>query len=255
MQRFPDGIEREGFFHKDVPNYFPDWIPTVSVEKEKGRITHLLCDNSATLVYLANQACITPHIWLSRKEKLHHPDRMIFDLDPGRDFESVLEAASCLRALLEEIGLRTLVMTTGSRGLHLVVPLDRKSDFDVVRSFARDVAEACASRHHERLTTEQRVNKRRGRVFLDVMRNAYAQTAVAPYALRAKPGAPVATPIEWDEVAQGDFSARRYTLKNIFRRLDDKGDVWAHFSRWSCSIAKSRVALDDMLSKLSKGAT
>jgi len=120
-------------------------------------------------------------------------------------------------------------MTTGSRGLHVVVTLDCKSDFDTVRSFARDVAEACSSRHREHLTTEQRMNKRQGRVVLDVMRNAYAQTAVASYALRAKPGAPVATPLEWGEVAQGGLSAQQYTLKNIFRRLDDKGDVWAQF--------------------------
>jgi bifunctional non-homologous end joining protein LigD len=249
MERFPDGLKGESFFQKNAPDYFPDWIPTVSVKKEKGHVTHVVCENQATLVYLAGQACITPHIWLSRKDKLDYPDRMIFDLDPVKSFESVRGAAGCLRDLLEELDLQTFVMTTGSRGLHLVVPLDRHSDFDTARSFARDVAGVCARRHPERLTLEQRVSKRQGRVFLDVMRNAYAQTSVAPYALRAKPGAPVATPLEWEEVTRGKLSPRQYTIKNIFKRLEQRGDLWEKISGPRSSLTQARSRLDKVLAK------
>ena len=139
MQRFPDGIEGQGFFQKDAPDYFPDWIRRVTVEKKGGTVEHAVCDDAATLVYLANQNCITPHVWLSRADRLNHPDRLIFDLDPsGDDFEQVRFAAGVLRDLLVDLGLVPFPMTTGGRGLHLLVPLDRKSDFDAVRSFARE---------------------------------------------------------------------------------------------------------------------
>jgi DNA ligase D-like protein (predicted polymerase) len=174
-----------------VPEYFPEWIKTVTVRKARGSVTHVVVDRAATLVYLADQACITPHVWLSRVDRPHHPDRLIFDLDPsGRTFDPVVAAARALREVLEAIDLVPYLMTTGSRGLHVVVPLDRSADFDTARALAGHVAASVADQAPDRFTVEQRKEKRRGRVYLDTMRNACAQTAVAPYAVRALPGAP-----------------------------------------------------------------
>jgi len=243
MQRFPDGIEGEGFYQKQVPDYFPDWIDQVSVKVKEDETEQfqVVCNNAATLVYLANQACITPHLWLSRQDKLDYPDRLIFDLDPpGDDFESVRFAAQLLREALEEVGLTPLVMTTGSRGLHVVTPLDRQADFDSVRAFARELVELLANREPDRLTVEPRKNKRKGRLFLDYLRNAYAQTATAPYAVRAKPGAPVATPLDWHELNNSELHSQQYNLGNIFRRLSQKTDPWQGKMDQTGSLAQAQ---------------
>lgn len=247
MHRFPDGIRGKDFYHKDVPDYFPDWIDTVRVKKENGTVTHAVCNKRATIVYLADQACITPHVWLSRRDKLENPDRLILDLDPpGDDFEPVRSAAFLVRDLLEELGLASLSMTTGSRGLHVVVPLDRQEDFDAVRRFARQVAEILAENHPDELTVEARKDKRGQRLFLDTARNAYAQTAVAPYSIRARKGAPVATPLDWQELKNKDLTSRSYTLSNIFRRLGSKDDPWQGINRRGRSLDKARKKLEKM---------
>ncbi len=241
MQRFPDGIEAEGFFQKEISDYFPDWIPRVAVPKAGGTVTHVLCEDAATLVYLADQACITLHVWLSRADKPRHPDRLIFDLDPpDDDFAPVRAAARLLEALLRDLGLTSYLMTTGSRGLHVVVPLDRRADFDQVRAFARDAAALLAHRHPRELTVEARINKRDGRLFLDTARNAYAQTGVAPYAVRAKRGAPVATPLAWEELGDPRLHARTYRMEDIFRRLEKTGDPWKDIARHGQSLAEPR---------------
>jgi bifunctional non-homologous end joining protein LigD len=246
MHRFPDGIKGEGFIQKDVPDYFPDWIKTVTVKKARGSVTHVVIDKAATLTYLADQACITPHVWLSRTDRVHYPDRLIFDLDPsGRAFEPVVAAARALHEVLEELRLVPYVMTTGSRGLHVVAPLDRSADFDAVRAFARRVAASVAERAPDRFTIEQRKEKRRGRVYLDTMRNAYAQTAVPPYAVRALPGAPVAAPLEWDELARLT-DAQPYTITNMARRLARKGDPWKDIARRARAIAPSERRLETL---------
>lgn len=229
LQRFPNGIQAEGFYQKEIPDYFPDWIRRVSVEvkEDQTRQDQVVCDNVETLVYLANQACLTLHPWLSRADKLNHPDKLIFDLDPpGDDFETVRFAAGRLREMLQEMGLVPFVMTTGSKGLHVVAPLDRSADFDEVRAFVRQLADELARQEPERLTTETRKEQRQGRVFLDYLRNAYGQTGVVPYTVRAKPGAPVATPLEWAELANPRLHSQRYTLRNIFQRLGQKADPW-----------------------------
>lgn len=228
MHRFPDGIGAEGFFQKNLPDYFPDWIDRVELPKEGGRITYMIADSPASLAYIANQGCITPHLALSRRNKPDHPDRLIFDLDPpgAGDFALVQQAAAWIREQLEELALPAFVMTTGSRGLHVVVPLDCSADFDAVRGFARDLAAALVKRRPDHLTVEQRKDKRGGRLFLDLLRNAYGQTAVAPYALRARKGAPVATPLTWEEALAPGRRPQDYTLKNIFRRLGQTADPW-----------------------------
>jgi len=251
MHRWPDGIEGEDWYHKDVPDYFPDWIPRVEVTKSDGTLQQLVCNEAACLVYLADQGTITPHVWLSRADDLRKPDRLIFDLDPPRagagsgdgGFAIVREAARAVRDLCDEIGVTPFAMTTGSSGLHMVVPLDRSADFDEARAFAREMAEETARRDPDRFTTAQRKAARDGRLYLDVMRNSYAQTAVAPYAVRAKPGAPVATPLRLDEIDDSRLSSQRYSVRNIFRRLGQAEDPWRDIDRHAVSVASARERL------------
>jgi bifunctional non-homologous end joining protein LigD len=252
MQRFPDGIDQEAFFQKETPDYFPSWIHTVTVEvKEGGTQSQITIEDAATLVYLANQACITPHVWLSTADHLDRPDRMIFDLDPaGDDFKAVRKAARDLRDLLEgDLGLTAYAMTTGSRGIHVVVPLDAKWNFDSVRDFAGKTAGLLAARNPKTLTTEPRKDKRRGRIFVDYLRNAYAQTAAPPYAVRAKKSAPVATPVAWDEVENAGLGPRKYTIENIFQRLGKTRDPWSGMMRHAKSLEAPLKRLDRLVSE------
>lgn len=248
VHRFPDGIEAGGFFQQNAAEYFPDWIARARLPKaEGGEVEHFLCNDTASLVYLADQAAITPHAWLARADRPDCPDRMILDLDPpDDDFALVRFAARSLRTALEELDLAAFVMTTGARGLHVVVPLDRSADFDASRAFARRLAEVVAARAPERMTTEQRKNKRRGRLFLDTLRNAYGQTAVAPYAVRARAGAPVAAPLDWSELGDAKLEAGRYHVGNIFRRLARKEDPWRNIARHAAALDVHAAALRRM---------
>ncbi len=247
LHRFPDGINGNGFYQQEAPEYFPDWIERITVKKEGGSTSHVACQNAATLVYLANQACITPHAWLSRKGHLDQPDLAVFDLDPpDDDFEPVRWAVLSLRKLLEGLGLAPRVKTTGSRGLHVVVPLNGSAGFDEVHGFAQEVARTLAEQEPEALTSEQRKDKRRGRVFLDYLRNSYGQTAVLPYAVRARPGAPVAAPVDWEGVTAPNFNSRSYNIKNIFRRLSQKKDPWQGMWRGATSLERAQQRLRDL---------
>jgi bifunctional non-homologous end joining protein LigD len=244
LQRFPEGIHREGFFQKDVPQHFPDFIGRVTLAKEGGTTTYAVVENPAALAYLAQQGCITPHAWPSRADRPDRPDRINFDVDPPDDAADVdvallRHAARTLRRILEELGAPSFVKTTGSRGLHLEVPLERSATFAEARVFARGVAEIVAGRDPERFTVEQRKAKRAGRLYLDTMRNSYAQHAVAPYAVRALPGAPVATPLDWEELGDRRFHPRRYTIRNIFRRLGQKADPWLGMDDQAVRLAGS----------------
>ncbi|MEV0410702.1 non-homologous end-joining DNA ligase [Streptomyces sp. NPDC050448] len=241
LERHPDGIDGPAFMQKDAPDHFPDWIHRAELPKEDGTITYVICDDTATLLYLTDQACTTPHRFLSKADRPDHPDRLVFDLDPtGEDFTPVRDAALGLRQLLDELELPSLLMTTGSRGLHVVVPLDRRTPFDDVRAFARGVADVLAGRHPGRFTTEPRKKARHGRLYLDIGRNAYAQTAVAPYAVRARPGAPVAAPLSLRDLDDPDLTARRWTLPTVEDLL--KEDPWRDPPR-PRSLRKARSLL------------
>jgi len=246
MQRFPDGIDGEEIQQKQVPDYFPEFVRRERVRRKAGgSVTHVVIENPETLVYLVDQACITPHVWLSRIDRLDDPDQLIFDLDPpGRDLEPIRAAARARRELLEELGLAAYVKTTGSRGVHVVSPLERSAGFDDVRAFAREVAAVLAEREPGRFTVEQRKAKRRGRLYLDTARNAYAQTAVAPYAVRALPGAPVACPIDWREL--GRVEPTSYTVRNLARRLARKDDPWARIGQDARPLAGARRRLAEL---------
>jgi bifunctional non-homologous end joining protein LigD len=244
LQRFPDGIARQGFFHKDVPDYFPAFVRRVEVAKAGGTVTHALAENADTLVYLANQNTITPHVWLSRADRLRRPDRLVFDLDPaGGDIAAVRRAARWTGDLLRELDLVPFAQVTGSKGIHVWVPLRRRADFDDVKAFAREAAAVLAARHSDELTVEFRKEKREGRILVDVMRNAYAQTAVPPYAVRPRPGAPVATPLAWDELSDSRLRPDRWTIGNVLRRLASKGDPWAEVGSYARGLSQPRRRL------------
>ena len=248
LQRYPDGIAGPSFFQKAAAPYYPEWIETATVKKVGGTVKHVVCNDVATLVYLANQACITLHPWLSRADRPDYPDQMIFDLDPSSDdFRSVIDAAHVLKEILDELKLPAYLKTTGSRGLHIAVPLDGKQNFESVRTFARKVAEVVVARDPARYTLEQYKNKRDGRIFVDVNRNAYAQTAVAVYSVRARNGAPVSTPLGWAELRKRNLRPDAITIKNVFERLDQIQDPWSNF--W-----KHRASLDEAAKRLGSNA-
>jgi bifunctional non-homologous end joining protein LigD len=245
MRRYPGGIDARGFFQKHKPEYFPDWINHVRLPKQDGEVDHVLVDDAATLVYLANQACIEFHLALACADRPGHPNRLIFDLDPSDDdFTKVQHAARHLKALLDALELPSFVQTTGSRGLHVVVPLDRNAEFDGVREFCDRLAGRLADQAPDLMTVEQRKNRRGDRVYLDTQRNAYGQTAVAPYSIRARNGAPVATPLKWQEALARHLHPRKYHIGNVFRRLAQMRDPWADMARHACSLTRARRRLE-----------
>ena len=249
MRRYPDGITGPAIMQKNVPGYFPDWITRAEVHKQGGSLQQVICDKPATVVYLANQACIELHAFLSRLDRLDDPDQLIFDLDPpdANRFGDVRTIALGLRHLLEdELGLPTFVKTTGGKGLHVHVPLDAQADFDAARAFALEVAALFAARNPDLATTEQRKDKRGELIYLDVMRNAYAQLAVAPYSVRARPGAPVATPLSWDELDDGKLSPGQFTIKTVPDRISGLGrggDPWAGMGRHGSGLTRAQQTL------------
>jgi bifunctional non-homologous end joining protein LigD len=171
---------------------------------------------------------VTPHVWLSRVEKPEQPDQVIFDLDPaGEDFDLVRKTALSLKDALESSGLRPFVKTSGSRGLHVVVPIAVSATFEEAHLFADSIAQRVAAADPENLTTEFIKQRRGGRLFIDVNRNAYAQTAVAAYGVRARRGAPVAVPLEWQEVEDRRLRPDGVTIRNLWDHLEGRADPWA----------------------------
>jgi bifunctional non-homologous end joining protein LigD len=233
LQAFPNGIDAPGFFMKSVPKYFPDWIATVEVPKRGGSLTQVLARDAATLVYLAGQNVITPHIWLSRADRPREPDRLIIDFDPspGVSFAEVRAAARDAGERLRDCGLAAYAMVTGSRGVHVVSPLRRGPDFGHVHGFARALAEAMVAGHPEQLTLEWHRSERGARIYVDVNRINYAQHAVAPYGVRPRPGGPVAMPIRWDELSDRALKPDRWTIANAADRLRGEGDAWKGIGR------------------------
>ena len=222
LQRFPSGIEETGFYQKNVSDYFPDFIKTVEIETEEGKNTQIICNDKQSLIYLVNQGTIAFHIWSSRKDKIREPDKVIFDLDPSEeDFGKIREAAKVVRNYLRKQKKEPELMTTGQNGLHLYYSTRRGKDFDEIKKEARKVAEEVTKLRPDLLTTKIRKDQRQGKIFVDYLRNAYAQTAVCPFSLRANEEAGIATPLQWEELSNLE-SASFYTIDNIFRRLGQK---------------------------------
>jgi bifunctional non-homologous end joining protein LigD len=233
LQAFPAGVAQKGFFLKAVPAHFPPWIARATVPKRGGSLAQVLAENTATLVFLAGQNVVTPHVWLSRADRPHAPDRLIIDLDPspGVGFTEVRATAREVGERLRDAGLSTYAMVTGSRGIHVVSPLRRGPDFTTVHRVARGLAEALVAENPERLTLEWHRSERGRRIYLDVNRVAYAQHVVAPYGVRPRAGAPVAMPIHWEELTDPQLAPDRWTIRSAPERLAAEGDAWAGIGR------------------------
>jgi bifunctional non-homologous end joining protein LigD len=250
LKRFPGGLGSPGFFQKNASGHFPSWIGRVRVDKRGGGTTdNVVATEPAVLPYLADQNTIEVHSWPARADRLTRPDQIVFDLDPpGADVDAARSAARRVRDLLDELELPHLLKTSGSKGYHVHVLVDRDTEVDAPR-FAADVARLLVARHPEELTVEFRKAQRDGRVLIDHFRNRFGQTVVAPYSVRAKAGAPVSTPIEWRELGATD--PQRYTVRNLFRRLGQREDPWA--ATWEraagggTSLTEARAALDALL--------
>ena len=239
MERYPSGIGMKGFFHKDVSKGFPEWLERVEVPKKDGVVHHPVADDMRSLLWIANQNCITPHVWTSRAPHLFQPDICVFDLDPSTDDpEALRRAAVALRDLLKELDLQSWVKTSGSKGFHIVVPLDGKAGFGDVARFAHAVGAALVSRDPTHLTQEFSKVDRDGRIFVDTGRNGYSATFAAPYAVRAKPGAPVSAPCTWQEIENGRAGPRSFTLATMRDRVAAVGDLWADMRKRRYSLTR-----------------
>jgi bifunctional non-homologous end joining protein LigD len=246
LRRYPDGIGAKGFVQQDAANLVDGWPRLVETPRRQGAgtVSHVVCDDAATLVYLANQAAIELHIWPSTVDDLEHPDRLVIDIDPpdGVEVATLRAIARQLRDLFTSVGFTPFVQATGGRGFHVVAPLDQSEDYRFVRDLAADLADHAARQHPDLLTTAQRKQKRGNRIFLDVNRNAYGQTFVAPYSLRARPGAPVATPLDWSEL--GRSAPNGHDLRTIRKRLARKADPWSTMHEHAAAPATARTKLD-----------
>lgn len=240
MERFHRGIAAPGFFQKDVSKGFPEWLERVEVPKHGGTVHHPIANDTRSLLWLANQNSITIHVWPSRTPNLYNPDICIFDLDPMKedDPEPLRMAALNLRDLLDELGLPSWIKTTGSKGFHIAVPLDGKSDFGTVARFAHVVGKVLVARDPEHLTQEFSKVDRGGRILVDTGRNGYSATYAATYTVRAKPGAPVSAPCTWEELESGEVGPRTFTLRTMTQRIADVGDLWADVLKKKRSLAR-----------------
>lgn len=245
MQRFPAGITAKGFFQKNASDHFPDWIERVKVKKKDGWLTQIICNSKEALIYLADQYVITFHITLSRKDAINFPDKLVFDLDPPQGgFELVKKGAIALRSLLEnDLAFKTYIMTSGSKGLHLIVPLQQKEEFIEVHEFAMNCANYLAYINPEEFTTEIRKKERKGRLYIDSLRNSYMQTSVAPYSVRATENASVATLLDWSELNTIGLHAQSFTIKNILKRLEKVENPWKDLESNAMSIAGAKKKL------------
>jgi bifunctional non-homologous end joining protein LigD len=239
MERYPAGIGKKGFWQKDVSKGFPDWLERVKVPKKDGSLHHPVITDEQSLMWVTNQNTITQHVWISRVPDLYHPDICVFDLDPSTDdAAAVRQAALGLRDLLDELGLPSWVKTSGSKGFHIVVPLDGKSKMDDVARFANHVGRVFVSLAPDHLTQEFSKVDRKGRIYIDTGRNGYSATFAAAYTVRAKRGAPVSAPCTWEEIEKGTVSPGTFTLTNMPARIKKAGDLWADMLRKKRSLTK-----------------
>jgi len=243
-QRFPAGIDKDGFYQKDAGKTLPRWIRTVTARKEGGVVRHPIVDDEAALLALSNLGTISFHRWGARADELERPDLLIIDLDPSAgDVRDVVQAAGWTRALLDEVDLAAYVQVTGSRGMHVVTPLVREASTEEVAAFADGLAIVLAARHPDELTHQFSKANRGERLYLDTARNGYAQTAVAPYSVRPRAGAPAATPLDWDELDAPHLRADGWKIANLPARLAGRQDPWASMARHARSLASRKEKL------------
>lgn len=245
MERYPAGIGEKGFFQKNVVKGFPEWLERVEVPKKNGTVHYPVVSDRRDLLWLANQNCITPHVWTSRRPRLHAPDLCVFDLDPSDDAPEPLRAAALgLRDLLAELGLPSWVKTSGSKGFHIVVPLDARAGFGEVWRFSNAVGALLVERSPETLTQQFRKSNRHRRILIDTGRNGYGATFAAAYAVRPRPGAPVSAPCTWEEIERREVSPQTFTLRTMRARIAELGDPWTGIGRRRRSLRRAIERLE-----------
>jgi bifunctional non-homologous end joining protein LigD len=250
MKRFPDGIEGGHFFQKDAPQHMPDWIPKVSYRstsratREKRTIAYPLVNDDLALLWMVNMGCIDLNTWYSRVDKPDRPDFCLFDLDPseGVGFRECVRVALMIKELLDGLGLVGYPKTSGSDGIHVLVPVTRRHTYADTRHFAEIVAGALARAHPKLVTTEWSKAKRRG-VLVDANQNGEGKTIASVYSVRPHPGAPVSTPLRWDEVVDG-LDPRDFTMDVVLDRVRRDGDLFAPVLRGGQSLKDALVALE-----------
>jgi bifunctional non-homologous end joining protein LigD len=242
--RYTKGTDQRGFFQKHFQKHFPAWLDHVTAGS-KTAVDYPIVDSAAGLVYMANQGSIEFHVWTSRKDALHCPDLLVFDLDPpdGR-FDLVRRVARLLYELLTELGLPAFVKTTGSKGLHVVVPLDDAATFEQAGALGTRIGAHLCRRHPDLVTMEFYKKDRKGRLFMDVMRNAIGATLIAPYSLRGRPGAPLSAPIAWSELDDPELRADGIRLRGVRARLEHRGDPWRDLRNVPASVASATERFD-----------
>jgi bifunctional non-homologous end joining protein LigD len=229
LHRYPNGIDGQHFFQKDVSRQPPPtWVETASIrsEGENRDIRYVICQNEATLLYMANLGCIEINPWNSRVSAPDRPDYLIVDLDPeDTSFQKVMETAQAVHKLLDKVGVPSLCKTSGKRGLHIFVPLAAQYDYDLAKGFAELIANLVHQSLPAQTSVARSPSRRQQRVYLDILQNRRGQTIAAPYSVRPVPGALVSTPLKWSEVKRGLDSAK-FTIRTLPKRLSRIGDLW-----------------------------
>lgn len=227
LNRYPNGIYGKNFYQKDVEDA-PQWIDTKQIysASNKKNIKYLLCNNKASLLYLVNLGCIEINPWFSRTDKLDFPSYSVLDLDPENiGFDKVIETALTIKEILDEISVKSFCKTSGASGLHIYIPLKNKYPYEISKEFAYLIGKLTVNRLPTFTSLERNPAKRRRRVYLDYLQNRSGQTLVAPYSVRPRQGATVSTPLEWKEVKLG-LDPKQFTIKNIVKRIKEKGDIF-----------------------------
>jgi bifunctional non-homologous end joining protein LigD len=243
IERFTKGVDKGGFFQKHYQKHFPAWLEKVETHG-KTPVVFPVVNDAAGLVYIANQGGVAFHVGTSRITSFENPDFVVFDLDPpeGR-FDLVRRAASAVRRLMDRLELVAFVKTSGSKGLHVVVPVDGSATYEDINAFCKLVATRLCEKHADIFTTEFYKKDRGGRLFLDTLRNGMGATVVVPWSLRGKKGAPVAAPITWDEVDDPELAPNGITIRDVRARLDEGGDPWAEIHDVGGSVANAIAEL------------
>jgi len=231
LYRTPNGIKGKGFFQKDAGDAAPDWVRTLKVPTDSrggDLINYILCNNTATLLYMANLGCIELDPWTSRKQHLDKPDHLVMDLDPskGNEFDDVVEAALAVKVVLDRIGLKGFCKTSGSTGIHVYIPLNGRSTYDALAPIAKDIMRVVHRMLPKTTTMERSLSKRgKSQIYLDHLQNRQGQTLASVYSIRPKPGATVSTPLEWDEVKLG-LDLHDFNIETVPQRVKSKGDLF-----------------------------
>ena len=249
MKPYPNGITGKFFYRQTLPRSAPAWLPRYRyTAKADGRVNEMpVVDGEAALVWLANQAAIELHAWLSRTDRPDQPDYVVFDLDIVRPelFPRVLRVALLIREELERLGLRGYPKTSGGDGLHVYVPIERAPQYDATRAWAEELARRLGQAHPELIATESVIEGREEKVLIDYAQNSLGRTTVAAYSARPKAGATVSTPLHWDEVEQGQVRPADFTLRTVPQRLAELGDLFAPVLAGGQALPPSRAGQTD----------